>query len=95
MGARRLRAPLDIASLARDVGISVSQLERDFVHLFGLPPRRYLTKIRFEAAVEMLRMGKPIGEIAYACGYEDQSAFTRRFRMAFGVSPSEYRKTFG
>jgi transcriptional regulator GlxA family with amidase domain len=85
-------SPLDVASLARGVGISVSQLERDFTGLFGLSPRRYLTKIRFEAALDMLRRGSPIGEIAHACGYEDQSAFTRRFRMAFGMSPSEYRR---
>lgn len=86
------RAPLDIADLARRAGVSVSQLERDFIGLFGLPPRRYLTKVRLEAAVELLETDWPIVEIAHACGYSDQSAFTRRFTAAVGLSPSEYRR---
>lgn len=86
-------APLDVADLARRAGVSVSQLERDFVSLFGLPPRRYLTKVRFEAALEMLQADKPIVEIAHACGYSDQSAFTRRFSAAIGMSPTEYRRS--
>ena len=86
-------APVDISDLARRAGVSVSQLERDFVQLLGLPPRRYLIKVRFEAALELLKAGGSIAEVAHACGYSDQSAFTRRFRAAVGISPSEYRRT--
>lgn len=86
-------APLDVAALARRAGMSVSRLERDFTSLFGLPPRRYLTKVRFEAALTMLLGDQPIVDIAHACGYSDQSSFTRAFRMAAGMSPSEYRRT--
>jgi len=87
-----LSAPIDIAEMARRAGVSVSQLERDFVKLFGLPPRRYMTKVRFEAALELLKSGGSIAEVAHACGYADQSAFTRRFRAAIGMSPREYRR---
>jgi PAS domain S-box-containing protein len=86
-------APLDVPDLARRAGVSVSQLERDFVSLFGLPPRGYLTKVRLEAALAMLDGDKPIVEIAHACGYGDQSAFTRRFHAAVGISPTEYRRS--
>jgi AraC-like DNA-binding protein len=68
------------------------QLERDFIKLIGMSPRRYLTRLRMEAAVELLeRSNDPILKVADACGYSDQSAFTRRFRAAVGMSPSEYR----
>lgn len=87
-----LSAPVDIAEMARRAGVSVSQLERDFVKLFGLPPRRYMTKVRFEAALDLLKAGGSIAEVAHACGYADQSAFTRRFRAAIGMSPREYRR---
>jgi AraC-like DNA-binding protein len=30
--------------------------------------------------------------VASACGYSDQSAFTRAFRQTVGYSPSEYRE---
>jgi PAS domain S-box-containing protein len=83
---------LDVSALARDLGISVSQLERDFIRVFGLSPRQYLTKVRFAAALELLASGRPIVEIAHACGYADQSAFARRFRLAVGMSPTEYRR---
>jgi AraC-like DNA-binding protein len=85
-------ATLDVAALARCVGVSMSQLERDFIKVFGLSPRQYLTKVRLDAALELLASGRPIVEIAHACGYADQSAFTRRFRSAVGMSPTEYRR---
>src|SRR5262245_37929962 len=85
-------ADVDLPKLAALAGLTVMQLERDFVRLIGMPPRRYLTSLRMEAAVEMLEASNdPILKIAEACGYSDQSAFTRRFRAAVGVSPSEYR----
>lgn len=86
-------APIDVANLAARAEVSVSQLERDFVTLFGMPPRRYVTKVRFEAALDLLRSGRPVTEVAHACGYADQSAFTRRFRASIGMSPSEYRRS--
>jgi len=84
---------IDLASLAKRASVSVTQLERDFIKLVGMPPRRYLTKLRVDAAVEMLeRSNDPIVIIAHACGYSDQSAFTRRFQAVVGMSPSEYRR---
>ena len=34
-----------------------------------------------------------IGAIAYACGFNDQSYFNRRFRQHYGMTPSELRET--
>ncbi len=87
-------APCDIGELARRVNLSSGQLKRDFIAVFGMPPRRYLTKLRLEAALEKLASDAPIVEVAHACGYPDQSAFTRRFRALVGMSPSDYRRAF-
>jgi len=84
---------LAVTGLARKTGISVAQLERDFTSLMGLTPRAYIAKVRLETAMELLRGGEAIVEIAQACGYSDQSAFTRRFRRATGMSPSQYRRS--
>lgn len=86
-----IAAPFDVGTLAQIAGVSVSQTERDFVALFGMPPRRYLTKLRFEAARDMLRAGWPVVDVAHACGYADQSAFTRRFRSTVGMSPTQFK----
>lgn len=36
---------------------------------------------------------RTITEIAYACGFQSSTHFSRRFKEAFGVSPSEFRAT--
>ncbi len=38
------------------------------------------------------RHGESIGEIAYGWGFSDLSHFARRFKSAFGSSPSDYRR---
>lgn len=85
--------PLRIADLAVRAGVSASQLQRDFIAIFNLSPQHYLAKLRLDAAMDLLRSDATIAEIAQASGYSDQGAFSRRFRTAVGVSPSEYRRS--
>lgn len=88
----RFESPLDIVGLAGKCGVSVSQLERDFRSLFGMAPQRYLHKLRIERALILLAGNASVASIAQACGYADQSAFTRRFRTDKGQTPSEWRQ---
>lgn len=85
-------AKVEIGQLAERLNVSISQFERDFVDLFGMAPARYVTKLRFQAAIERLGGGESIAAIAHECGYSDQSAFTRRFRAVTGMSPMEFRR---
>lgn len=83
--------PLDLPGLAQAAGVSPSQLERDFRALFGMGPQRFLHKLRTEHALELLAGNDSIAAIAQACGFADQSAFTRRFREMIGLTPSAWR----
>jgi AraC family transcriptional regulator, positive regulator of tynA and feaB len=38
----------------------------------------------------LLRTGKPLSEIAYACGFRDYAHFARRFRNRFGCPPGAH-----
>lgn len=87
--------PLDLSGLAVRAGVSRSQLERDFSRLLGTTMQSFLNNIRMERAAERLSGQGSIAEIAQDCGYSDQSAFTRRFRAAFGLSPTAYRRRLG
>ena len=58
----------------------------------GLTPTQYIIKVRVSAATRMLReTGRPVSEIAQACGFYDHSAFTRVFRKVTGLTPTQMR----
>lgn len=86
-------SPLNLTALARLAGVSVSQLNRVFRKVFRMTPRDLHLKIRFKKAMAMVETNRSIAEIAHACGYADQSAFTRRFRDMTGLTPSQYRQS--
>lgn len=82
---------VQVDTLAQLAGVSVAQLERHFRRVFQLSPRQMLTKLRIDAAMRMLGEPGSIAAIAFACGYGDQSAFTRQFRTLTGLTPGQYR----
>lgn len=84
--------PLRVERLAREVGLSADRFERLAKQVFHLTPRQLLTKTRLEQASRLLQdAGLRIAEIAQACGYADQSAFTRQFRATVGLTPRDFR----
>jgi AraC-like DNA-binding protein len=83
---------MSIRELARISGLSTRQLERRFRSSLGLGPQQFLIKTRLLAGCrKLLETRCSISEIAYACGFADQSAFTRHFRMRMGLTPTEFR----
>lgn len=51
---------------------------------------RRLSRVREELGDPLLR-DRPVGDVAAAWGFYDQSSFSRTFRLAFGESPSQWR----
>lgn len=39
------------------------------------------------------RLPEGLGEIAERCGFNDYSNFVRTFKNAYGVTPTEYRRS--
>lgn len=102
-GYARLRRVLDrmeagygetvrMQALAELAGLSLSQLERQFRRVFHLTPQQWLTRLRIDAAMRQLRGDDSIATIGLACGFSDQSAFSRQFKAMVGVTPRDYRK---
>ena len=80
------------ARLAQAAGTTPQRLARLTKRLFGLSPTRLMTKTRIATASRLLReTDSSVSEIATACGFYDHSAFTRAFRSATGVTPSQFR----
>jgi AraC-like DNA-binding protein len=85
--------PLRMEELAAKAGLSAYQLGRRIQALYGLTPAKLIAKTRIDAACQMLaEEGRSISEIAQACGYGDQSAFTRQFKSVVGLTPARYRE---
>ena len=85
-----VRSPVDLAGRA---GLSPSRFARLIKRISRVPPSQLLAQARAAAALRLLaETDQTIGMIAHACGYYDQSAFTRAFRCTVGMSPSEVRK---
>lgn len=81
--------------LARLVHMSVRTFERRFRASFHLTPQKYLKKLRLRMASRALvYTGQSLAEVAVACGFSDQSHFTREFRRHFGRTPREFREHY-
>lgn len=80
------------AALAQRAGLPLTRFERLIKRIFGLTPGQLITQTRLAAASRLLQeTDRPVAEIAHACGFYDHSAFTRAFRSAIGVTPTQYR----
>jgi transcriptional regulator GlxA family with amidase domain len=88
-------ADLKVETLADKASLSPRQFARAFTAQVGVPPGRYVDRVRLEAArrhMEDTRAG--VEETARACGYGNPEAMRRAFLKALGVSPAEYRRRF-
>ena len=84
---------LCIKKICAEVGCSKSALITSFKSEYGTTVNNYITEVRLGEAVRMLERGEDkIGEIAEACGFSDQSYFSKVFSAKYGVPPSEYEK---
>ncbi|MFG0267115.1 MAG: helix-turn-helix domain-containing protein [Rhodopirellula sp. JB055] len=85
--------PTSVSEMAEVANLSRFQLDRRMRIAFGLNTGQWLLKQRIDFACHHLETTQqPIVQIAQEAGYADQSAFTRQFRRATGLSPSQYRK---
>ncbi len=81
-----------ILHLARELGISLRQLERQFKSQVGLSPSRFISVARFQQALRLKLISPTLtfATVAAECGYYDQSHFSREFKALAGATPKEY-----
>jgi AraC-like DNA-binding protein len=81
-------APIPVAGLAAEIGVSARHLHRRFIEQVGTSPKHVERLARFARTWRQATMGPPVGwaDLAAANGYADQSHLVREFR-AFGAQP--------
>ena len=86
--------PWRVGEISAIAGLSTTQLERLCRRTLGMSPRGVLQRLRLEHAVRLLSStAMTAGEVASACGFYDQSSFTRQFRSVLGLTPGAYRRS--
>ncbi|MBI1341486.1 MAG: helix-turn-helix domain-containing protein [Terrimonas sp.] len=79
--------------LARTAGMSEPTFKRVFQKHIGVPPGKWLQEQRMARALLLLSNPKnTISEIAFQLGYSDAAAFSKAFRKATRLNPSDYYK---
>jgi len=92
MGAN-LAGDIRLAELARECGLSTSHFARAFKVSTGTSPHRWLMRRRIESAMWLLRNRQSsLSQVALACGFSDQSHFTRVFTRFSGTGPAAWRR---
>lgn len=85
---------LDLGALCARIRLSREHFVRVFTERMGMPPMRYYSRLKIEAARAMLSSTNlRIQEIAEKLGYGDQFSFARAFRRVSEMSPTQYRAT--
>ena len=87
------RAPID--SLAACTGASLRHMERRFREDVGLTPKTFSRIVRLQAALRRVRQGRPLTDVALACGFYDQAHMTRDFRELASMSPGAWQAHAG
>jgi transcriptional regulator GlxA family with amidase domain len=88
-------ADLSVDALAERARLSPRQFARAFTAETGMPPGRYVDRVRLEAARRLLEDTRDgVEQVARCCGYHTPEAMRRAFQQALQVSPAEYRRRF-
>ena len=86
---------ISIEQYAASRSMSTSWFNRSFRSAVGTSPMKYILEVRIRNAQVLLETTDySISDIASVIGYDNPLYFSRLFRKAKGLSPSQYRKVY-
>lgn len=85
---------ISVENMAQLACLSRKQFERVFFNAVGMKPKEYSNVARFQKSLWLMQNGnRDFADIAYSCGYSDQSHFICECRHYSGTTPVELLKT--
>jgi len=91
---RNLSADLTLNDISQSCGVSSFHLAHAFGRATGLSVMNYLRSRRLAKSASSLASGaSDILNVALDCGYASHEAFSRAFKMQFGKTPEDVRKS--
>lgn len=88
------RAALTLQKLAHAVQLSKCYLVSAFTEKTGKSPHQYLKIVRVGRALELIRKGVILSDVASRVGFADQAHLTREMRRQLGFTPGQFRKAY-
>lgn len=89
----RPRHPWTVGELAREVDLSVRALQRAFLPAMGMPPMRYLRRLRLDQVHDELAAAHPgdltVTEVASRWGFAHPGRLAAAYRAMFGETPTQ------
>ena len=83
---------VNVAELARRVGVKTDALRRAFRQQAGLTPKELAAALRLRKFKKLLRQGSSITDALYATGYGSSSRVYERSDAHLGMTPATYQK---
>ena len=88
-----LSEDISLATLADVARLSPYHFVRAFKQSFGLPPHRYMSRLRVEQAKALLaNPAMSVTQVGFNLGFSETSSFTTTFRKHTGLTPTAYRR---
>ncbi|MFV8986941.1 helix-turn-helix domain-containing protein [Serratia fonticola] len=88
-----LEPALNLARLARKVGIPARKVSQAINQQAGMNVSQYVNQLRIQQAAQWLSSSdRPVTEIMLEAGFSTKSNFNREFLRVQGMSPSEWRR---
>lgn len=88
--------PFELSELAQAIGYSADYLSSLFKRCTGVSVIRYINRIRIKTAKTLLsNYGTTAKEAAFSCGFSDEKYFMRVFKELEGITPTQYKNSFG
>lgn len=88
--------PIQVGHIAASASVSPRECMRSFRRILGVSPIQYVIGLRLQKAKELLaETSLPLLEVCAACGFQNQSYFTKLFHQRVGVPPLQFRASGG
>lgn len=81
---------IDLDNISDEAYFSKFHFIRLFKNIYGKTPHQYLTVVRIEKALQLLRADIPVAEVCFSVGFDSLTSFSGLFKRSVGVTPSAY-----
>ena len=87
-----LQPQISISQMSEVACLSSKQFGRIFADYVGTTPKEMVRIVRMQRALSVLQqnMAAPFVQVAYECGFSDQSHMIKEFKLFSGYTPAEY-----